>query len=63
MDKFQIKFLLSQNKIVIPHFDINGRLVGIRGRALEKKEIEESGKYRPIQIGSVLYAHPLQFNL
>lgn len=63
MDKFQIKFLLSQNKIVIPHFDINGRLIGIRGRALEKKEIEESGKYRPIQIGSVLYAHPLQFNL
>ena len=63
MDKFQIKFLLSQNKIVIPHFDINGRLVGIRGRALEKKDIEENGKYRPIQIGSTLYSHQLQFNL
>ena len=63
MDKFKIKFLLSQNKIVIPHFDINGRLVGIRGRALEKRDIEENGKYRPIQIGSVLYTHPLQFNL
>ena len=63
MDKFQIKFLLSQNKIIIPHFDINGRLVGIRGRALEKKEIEEFGKYRPIQIGKTLYTYPLQFNL
>ena len=63
MDKFKIGFSLGQNKIIIPHFDINGRLVGIRGRALEKKEIEESGKYRPIQIGKIIYTHPLQFNL
>ena len=63
MDKFKIKFSISQNKIIIPHFDINGRLVGIRGRALEQKEIDERGKYRPIQIGKILYTHPLQFNL
>lgn len=63
MDKFQIKFWLSQNKIIIPHFDINNRLVGIRGRALEPQEIEECGKYRPIQIGNILYTYPLQFNL
>lgn len=63
MDKFKIGFSLSQNKIIIPHFDIEGRLVGIRGRAIDKKEAEEFGKYRPIQIGSTLYSHPLQFNL
>ena len=63
MDKFQIGFSLSQNKIIIPHFDIKGRLVGIRGRAIDKKEAEEFGKYRPIQIGQTLYTHPLQFNL
>ena len=63
MKKFQIKFWLSQNKIIIPHFDINNRLVGIRGRALEPQEIEECGKYRPIQIGNTLYTYPLQFNL
>ena len=63
MDKFQIKFSIGQNKIIIPHFDINGRLIGIRGRALEQKEIDTCGKYRPIQIGKKLYAHPLQFNL
>ena len=63
MDKFQIKFSLGQNKIIIPHFDIDGRLVGIRGRALEKREIEECGKYRPVQIGNTLYTHQLQFNL
>lgn len=63
MKKFQIKFSIGQNKIIIPHFDINGRLVGIRGRALEKNDIEYFGKYRPVQIGKQLYTHPLQFNL
>lgn len=63
MDKFQIKFSIGQNKIIIPHFDINGRLVGIRGRTLEKKEAEEYGKYRPIQVGDITYTHQLQFNL
>ena len=63
MDKFHIGFSLGQNKIIIPHFDINGRLVGIRGRTLDKKEAEAYGKYRPLQIGRITYAHPLQFNL
>ena len=63
MDKFKIGFSIAQNKIIIPHFDINGRLIGIRGRALNKRDIEEFGKYRPIQIGKILYNHPLQFNL
>ena len=63
MDKFHIGFSLGQNKIIIPHFDIEGRLIGIRGRALDKKEAETYGKYRPLQIGKITYAHPLQFNL
>ena len=63
MDKFHIGFSLGQNKIIIPHFDIEGRLVGIRGRTLDKKEAEAYGKYRPLQIGKITYAHPLQFNL
>lgn len=63
MDKFHIGFSLAQNKITIPHLDINGNLVGIRARTLDKEEAEQFGKYRPIQIGNVLYAHPLHFNL
>ena len=63
MDKFNIGFSLGQNKITIPHLDINGRLVGIRGRTLDPEEAELYGKYRPIQIGNTLYAHPLHFNL
>jgi len=63
MDKFNIGFWNRENKITIPHFDINGKLVGIRARALNKEEVEECGKYRPVQIGDTLYAHPLHFNL
>jgi hypothetical protein len=63
MDKFHIGLFNAQNKITIPHFDIDGRLVGIRARTLNKEEAEEFGKYRPVQIGETLYSHPLHFNL
>lgn len=63
MDKYNILFSISQNKIIIPHYDVNNRLIGIRGRALDKWEIENVGKYMPIQIENKWYSHPLSFNL
>lgn len=63
MDKFNIRYSISQNKIIIPHYDIKGRLVGIRGRALNPSEIELFGKYAPVQIENKLYNHPLSCNL
>lgn len=63
MDRFHIGFSLNQNKIIIPHFDMQGRLIGIRARTFNQKELEAGMKYCPIQIGDVLYSHQLQFNL
>lgn len=63
MDKFNISYSISQNKIIIPHYDIDGRLVGIRGRALNDWEIENVGKYAPIKIEQTWYKHPLSMNL
>lgn len=63
MDKFNISYSISQNKIIIPHYDIDGRLVGIRGRALNEWEVENVGKYSPIQVEGVWYKHPLSMNL
>lgn len=63
MDKFNISYSISQNKIIIPHYDIEGRLVGIRGRALNDWEVENIGKYAPIQVEGVWYKHPLSMNL
>lgn len=62
MDKFNIRYSPSQNKIIIPHYDVNGRLVGIRGRALNQEDIDTWGKYMPIQIEGKWYSHPLSLN-
>lgn len=63
MDKFNIKYSISQNKIIIPHYDVNDNLIGIRGRALNEWEIENLGKYMPVQIEQKWYSHPLSLNL
>ena len=48
--------------IVIPHYDENGVLIGIRERTLIKEE-EAYGKYRPAILNGVQYNHPLGFAL
>lgn len=63
MDKFNILFSIGQNKIIIPHYDVFNRLVGIRGRALTQWEVENIGKYMPVQIEQKWYSHPLSLNL
>lgn len=63
MDKFNILYSIPQNKIIIPHYNINNKLVGIRGRALNEWEVENIGKYMPVQIENKWYSHPLSLNL
>lgn len=63
MSKYNIRYSISQNKIIIPHYDINGRLVGIRGRALDPWEVENIGKYMPVEVEGRWYTHPLSLNL
>ena len=63
MDTYGIRYSISRNKIVIPHFDVNWRLVGIRGRALNQDEIDKFGKYMPLEIENKWYTHPLSQNL
>ena len=62
MDKYNIRYSISQNKIIIPHYDINNRLVGIRGRALNESEIVYA-KYAPVKIEDIVYKHKLSLNL
>ena len=63
MDKYNIRFSHTENKIIIPHYNINGELIGIRGRALNKWEVENIGKYAPVWIEGKCYSHPLSLNL
>lgn len=48
--------------IVIPHYNIDGKLIGIRERTLIK-ENEQTGKYKPAILNNQMYNHPLGFNL
>lgn len=50
------------NGIIIPHYDINDNLIGIRIRTLIKEQ-EKYGKYRPAILNGTMYNHPLGFNL
>ena len=57
-----IKFDPYNYGIVIPHYNINNELVGIRERTLIK-ENEDKGKYIPAILNGKMYNHPLGFNL
>lgn len=59
---FGIRFNPVDSSILIPHYDIDGRLVGVRKRALAEDDIA-LGKYRPAFIRGELRNHPLAFNL
>lgn len=48
--------------IVIPHYNIDGDLIGIRERTLVKEE-EKYGKYKPAILNGKMYNHPLGFAL
>lgn len=64
MWKFGIKFYTLQWKAIIPHYNINGELIGIRGRSFLKQDLDNGKKYMPIYYGNNQnYKHPLQFNL
>ena len=59
----QIGYYPGEEKITIPHYDKDNRLVGLRGRALIAEEAERYGKYLPLKICGTLYSHPLGMNL
>lgn len=63
MDRYDVRFSNSKFKIIIPHYDLGNRLVGIRGRALDPYEIENYGKYMPVRVEGTFYTHHLSRNL
>lgn len=62
MKKYGIKYYPTNARIVIPHWDKDNNLVGIRGRVTTEED-EKYGKYSPIIINSILYNHPLSQHL
>jgi hypothetical protein len=61
LKEYNILYSISENKVIIPHYNINGELIGVRGRALNPEDMI-LGKYMPVQIEGQILSHPLGFN-
>ena len=57
LQKFNIKYDNYNQSIIIPNFDYNGDLIGIRARFFRPEDVIK-GKYRPVYNNGVLYNHP-----
>ena len=62
IEKYNIRYYPYKNKIIIPHFDPEANLIGIRVRNIEPEDLLQ-GKYMPAIVGNKMYSHPLSFNL
>ena len=62
MNDYNISYNPVNHAIVIPHYDIDNNLVGVRERTLIR-ENEKNGKYKPAILNYKMYNHPLRFNL
>ena len=57
LQKFSIKYDSYRDAIVIPNFDYEGKLIGVRERFLKSEDVAK-GKYRPLFDYGTLYNHP-----
>lgn len=63
MKKYNIKYSTLNQSIIIPHFNINGQLIGIRQRSMLELDVDMFGKYTPVNIGGEMFNHRLKLNL
>lgn len=63
MKKYGIKFSLANNQAIIPHYDIEKRLFGVRVRNFDELEVLKGGKYMPAKVENKYLTHPLMYNL
>ena len=63
MKEFGIKYWVKENQIIIPHYDINGKLIGIRVRNLDQSAVDKGYKYMPAFVENIRYRHNTSLNL
>lgn len=63
MKKFNIKFSIADNQIIIPHYDHKSNLIGIRCRNLNQEQLELGRKYMPVVWHNQQLNHSLGGNL
>ncbi len=61
--RFGVKFCFQRYSAIIPHYDENKRLIGIRRRSFKYEDIQAGRKYTPIVIQGLVYKYPTAFFL
>jgi hypothetical protein len=61
--EFGVGFYLRNDSIIIPHYDTNNNLIGIRQRNTRQEDVEAGRKYTPVIVENKLYNHPLGVSL
>lgn len=62
-NKFNIRFSIIDNAIIIPHYLYNGKLIGVRQRNLNQIEVDEGKKYVPVYYNNRSLKYPIRENL
>lgn len=57
--RFEIGYFPLNHSVTIPHRDKDGNLIGVRQRYLDQVDIDNIGKYTPVQIEGKFLAHKL----
>lgn len=63
MEKYGIRYSIHKEQIIIPHYDMNNNLIGIRARNLDEYAVSSGNKYMPIKHSGIWMAHSLSYNL
>lgn len=64
MQKYNIRYDDRENRIIIPHFSMSGKCVGIRCRNMNKRKLMNGlAKYMPLYFNGEGYNHALGKNL
>ena len=59
IERYEIGYYSVNNQITIPHRDMQGNLIGIRGRYLDEEDVDNIGKYVPISLNGYTLSHSL----
>lgn len=58
MAKYNIRFSITDNQIIIPHYDVNGNLIGVRARNMDEDKVKQGMKYIPVRYKKDVLRHP-----
>lgn len=58
MAKYHIRFSINDNQIIIPHYDLDNNLIGVRARNMDKELVAQGMKYFPARYKQDVLRHP-----